>query len=141
MQITWHDLTAPVIQQEKMTTGEIGAIERELAKDFQDKTFTFQKLRRMGDVCVCDHKSVDHRRNDDSGEISDDTSCARCDCDAHEPNVSPLVQVAFMWASLKRSDPSLKWSDVRDSPLADFDVTPDGEADPIEPSTKRASTD
>lgn len=133
MEITWQGRSAPVIQQEKMTPGEVGVLERTLAGEFGDRTFTFQKLRRMGDSCVCDHNSNAHRHKDADGEFSEDTSCTQCDCDGHEPNVSPLVQVAFMWISLKRVDPSVKWQDVRDAPIADFDVAGDGDEDPTRP--------
>lgn len=128
MLVTWQGRSAPIASQDKMTPGEVGAVERELAKEFGDKTFTFQKLRRMGDLCVCDHKSADHRHKDEAGDpIWDDTSCARCDCEEHEANVSPLVQIAFMWISLRRAHPTVKWSDVRDAPLTDFEIVQDAD--------------
>ncbi len=126
MQITFRGVAYPVIPQDKLTPGEIDAVER--ATDL-----TFQKIRRMGDLCVCGHGSSAHRHRDDAGEFTDDTACTSCDCASHTSDLPTRISTAFMWVSIRRADPAVKFADVSDTPADEIGFSDaEGSADPTE---------
>lgn len=117
-----------VVSPDKMTPGEVDAIERATG-------LTFQKIRRMGETCVCDHSMRDHAHKDDAGDVvADDTSCTVCDCPQHEGDVPTRVTTAFMWVSIKRADMSVKFADVADQPMDSFAAEGSDAPDPTQPS-------
>jgi hypothetical protein len=126
MLIEFRGKKSPFIPQDKLTPGEIDAVERVT-------DLTFQKIRRLGDVCVCDHNVSAHRHKDDAAEFTDDLSCTICDCEGHQANLPTRVSTALMWVSIKRADPSVKYSDVSDCPLDEINLEDEGSADPTEP--------
>ena len=127
MSIGFDGKTYPLVSQDKMMPSELDAVERVTG-------LTLQKIRRMGEMCVCEHGVKAHTHRDDSGDQVDDTSCVECDCDQHQGDVPMRVMTAFAWVSVKRGDPSVKYADFADGPLADWDVEDDdAEADPTQP--------
>jgi len=126
MPIQFQGETYPMVAQDKMTPGEIDAVERATG-------LTFQKIRRMGETCVCDHGVRDHTHLDDQGEQTDDTSCKVCtDCDQHQPDLPSRISTAFVWVSIKRVNPAVKFSDVSDAPMTEL-FQPDAEEPAAEP--------
>jgi hypothetical protein len=129
MPIGYNGNTYPLVSQDKMTPGEIDAVERVTG-------LTLQKIRRMGATCVCDHDVSTHLHKDDDGEQTDDTSCTECSCVQHSGDVPTRVTTAFMWVSVKRGEPTLKYGDFADAPLSDWNITAEPEdegTDPTEP--------
>lgn len=120
--------TFPLIPEDKMMPSEIDAVERVTG-------LTLQKIRRMGQTCVCEHGVQAHTHKDAAGERdADDTSCAECDCPQHQGDVPMRVTTAFAWVSVKRGDPSVKYADFADGPLADWEVEgDDDDPDPTQP--------
>jgi hypothetical protein len=117
-----------VVSPDKMTPGEVDAIERATG-------LTFQKIRRMGETCVCEHGMRDHTHKDDAGDVvEDDTSCTVCSCEKHEGDVPTRVNTALMWVSIKRGDMSVKFSDVSNQPMDVF-ISEDG-ADVPDPTVQ-----
>ena len=109
MKITFRGVTTEFVSQDKMTPGEIDAVERATG-------LTFGKIQRMGQTCVCDHPLDAHRHKDDvTGDVTDVTSCARCACEEFGPDVPSRVSTAFIWVSLRRADLTLKFADVSDA--------------------------
>jgi hypothetical protein len=135
MPINYGGKQYDIVSPDKMTPGEVDAVERATG-------LTFQKIRRMSDTCVCEHGLRDHTHKDDQGDIDkSDTSCTSCSCEKHEGDVPTRVTTAFMWVSVKRGDMSVKFSDVSDQPMdglisedvdvADPTVQPQSEASPV----------
>lgn len=109
MQVTFKGKTVPFVSQDKMTPGEIDAVERVT-------DLTLQRIRRLGETCVCGHGLDPHRHKDDAGKFTDDTSCASCECDQHVPDLPTRISTAFLWIALRRDDPSVKFADVSNVP-------------------------
>jgi hypothetical protein len=128
MKIKFKDLEPTRhISQDKLTPGEIDAIERATG-------LTLAKIRRMGDTCVCEHPASAHQHKDDAtGDLSNGT-CTRCDCPGHEGDVPSRVSTAFIWISLRRAYPTLKFSDVSDVEGSDLSTVAEDEVaeDPTE---------
>lgn len=122
MQITFRGKQYPFVPQDRLTPGEIDAVERATG-------LTFGRIQRSGQTCVCDHPRKDHQHKDDTtGEFTDVTTCDRCDCEEFAPDVLSRVSTAFLWVSLRRGDMTLKFSDVlEDESLV---ISPDDEPDP-----------
>lgn len=118
MPIQFNGESYPVISQDKMTPGEIDAVERATG-------LTFQRITRLGQTCVCSHGAGFHRHLDGEGQPSDDTSCSveDCDCEQHEADLPTRVSTAFMWVSIKRGNPAVKYDEVANTPLAELNVT------------------
>lgn len=114
----------PLIAPDKMTPGEIDSVERNTG-------LTMQKIRRMGETCVCEHQSADHTYKDAAGEIdTSDTSCSRCSCPKHEADVPMRINTAFAYISLRRCLPTLRFDEFADAPFADWNVE-DEEGAPV----------
>lgn len=128
MPIGYCGKTYPLVSMDKMLPSEIDAVERVTG-------LTLQKIRRMGETCVCDHGMKAHTHKDDSGDQdTGDTSCAECDCEQHQGDVPMRVNTAFAWVSVKRGDPSVKYTEFADAPISDWEVEDaTDEADPTQP--------
>jgi hypothetical protein len=108
--ITFRDISAPSVLVNRLTPGEVDAVERATQ-------LTLGKIRRMGSTCVCDHPQTAHLHKGDDGEVrADVTSCDRdCGCEEFAPDLPARFGTALMWVSLKRVEPTLKFADVNDS--------------------------
>ena len=126
MPVGYAGKSYPLVPQDKMMPSEIDAVERATG-------LTLQKIRRMGETCVCEHGVKAHTHKDDAGEVDEkDTSCTECDCPQHSGDVPMRVTTAFAWVSVKRGDPSVKYADFADAPLSDWEVEGEDE-DPTQP--------
>lgn len=110
-EIRFGDLAAPSIPINRLTPGEVDAIERATQ-------LTLGKIRRMGETCVCDHPITAHRHKDAEGAIREDlTACDRdeCRCETFAPDLPARFGTALMWISLRRVRPTIKLSEITDS--------------------------
>lgn len=130
MKISFRGQTVDFVPQDKMTPGEVDAVER--ATDL-----TFQRIRRLGETCVCGHGLAPHRHKDDAGEFTGDTACTECDCARHISDMPTRISTAYMWVSIKRADPSVKFADVANTPQDELTVVDDEpeavDANPTDP--------
>jgi hypothetical protein len=111
----------PIIAQDKLTPGEIDAVERATG-------LTLQKMRRMGQTCVCEHDYTLHAHKDAAGEQdAEDTSCTACGCLEHEGDQPSRVTTAFIWVSIRRVKANVTFANVSGSVL-------EMEADPEDPT-------
>jgi hypothetical protein len=123
----------PIIPEEKMMPSEIDAIERATG-------LTLQKIRRMGATCVCEHGKKAHTHNDDAGEPdTEDTSCTECDCERHAGDVPMRVNTAFAWVSVKRGNPTVRFTDFDNAPISDWEVEEQDDEDPTVPPLEAES--
>ena len=77
MPVGYAGKSYPLVPQDKMMPSEIDAVERATG-------LTLQKIRRMGETCVCEHGLKAHTHKDDAGEEDKtDRSCTECDCEQH----------------------------------------------------------
>ena len=132
--VTYAGQSVPLLAQEKMTPGEIDAIERVTG-------LTFQKIRRMSDTCVCAHGAKVHLHRNGAGDLDPtDTSCGTCDCDEHEPDLPISVGTAVVWVSVRRVIATVQFSDIESVPQDELyaDLEPDVVADPTEPPPEAA---
>jgi len=129
MPIGYAGKSYPFVPEDKMMPSEIDAVERATG-------LTLQKIRRMGQTCVCEHGVKAHTHKDAAGEEdTTDRSCEECDCPQHEGDVPTRVSTAFAWISVKRAVPALKYSDFADAPISDWEVEDDAAEveDPTQP--------
>jgi len=116
-----------------MTPGEVDAIERVTG-------LTFQKIRRLGDQCVCDHPSGTHVHRDAEGVQTADTSCtaAGCSCDAHSADLPMRISTAFAWVSIRRQMPAVTFQEVSDTPLSELEDEDAPAVDVVDPTVPPA---
>ncbi len=123
MRVKFHDIEAEYIPQDRLTTGEVDAVEKVTG-------LTLQRIRRMSEQCVCEHGRKAHEHKGDDGEVvDDDRSCTECDCGKHQPDLPTKVSTAYVWVSLRRVDMSLKFADILAAPIADLQAVAEPEDD------------
>lgn len=141
MPVQYNGAVYPILTQDKLTLGEVAAVEKVTG-------LNLTRIRRMGEKCVCDHGPTDHLRVDpESQQMLPDTSCKICeDCRRHEADLPTQVTAAFIWVSIRRGDPSVKFSDVEAAEdLFDIPTPADEseevveESDPTEPDQSEES--
>lgn len=141
MPVQYNGTTYPILTQDKLTLGEVAAVERVTG-------LTLTKIRRLGEKCVCGHGVPDHLRIGEDGEKTlQDTSCKVCDdCGRHEADMPTQVTSAFIWVSVKRGDHEVKFSDIEaaedlfDVPVSDEPAEESAdEVDPTQPDPPEES--
>ena len=131
MAIKFEGKTYPTIDPNELSPGEISDIE-------QATGLTYQKIRRMGEVCVCGDLKKYHEHKDAAGEFTEDTSCTSCAvCEQHEPDLPMSIQTAFLWVAIKKLSPDVRFADVAGTPMASLFVADEipavGPTVPVEP--------
>ena len=129
--LRFRDQDFQQVSMDNLTPGEAAAVEGVTG-------LTFQKIRRLASLCVCEHSAVDH---EDEG----DNPCKSCGCAEFEADMPVVVSTALVWVSIKRADRSVKFADVSDTPYSQMVVVDDedaaesaGEPDPTEPPQEAA---
>lgn len=133
--VTFNGVTTPVLTLDKMGLAEVSAVEKVTG-------LNMPMIRRMSAGCVCSHDVQEHVRYDDDDNLTADTSCKICKrkCDSFEADIPTLIRTAFTWVSIKRVEPTVKFSDVADAvgddaptiSYIDDDESDGSEADPTE---------
>lgn len=121
--VVFRGEVCPLIGLEKMTPGEVDAVERMTG-------LTLAKIRFRGSQCACDHPIGAHTHKDDEGEVDpSDQTCTvdDCPCDEFSSDVPMSVNTALTWVSVKRVIQDVKFSEVADTPM---DQMPSGEDAP-----------
>lgn len=132
MPIEFNGKTYPLVSNDKMTPGEIDAVERVTG-------LTFQKIRYMGSMCVCDHNVGAHTHRDEEGRVTDDSSCLAegCPCGAHAADLPTRVSTAFVWVAIKRSEPTTTFEQINSASVDELKISAtdeDAAVDPTQPS-------
>lgn len=112
----------------RITPGEVGALEKQLQMEFP-------LIQRALKTCVCGHLREDHVHKDDQAEVTDDTACVKCDgsCPEFAAKIPSGFSTALVWMAIKRRNPTLSFKDVADTPYEDlYDDDPDEE--PVNPT-------
>lgn len=107
---------------EKITPGEVGALEKQLGMEFP-------VLQRALRACVCGHPRDRHEHKDDAGELTDDTSCVKCEdesCPEFSAKIPSTFSTALVWLAIKRRIPTLTFKEIADTP---YDELADDEAE------------
>ena len=98
----------------KITPGEVRILERQVGMEFP-------LIQRALKTCVCGHTRTDHEHKDAQAELTDDTSCVKCEaCPEFAPKIPSDVSTTLMWLSIKRHLPTVTYREVEDTPYEDF---------------------
>lgn len=122
------------VAREKMTPGEIDAVERYTG-------YTYKRISFMANRCVCEHPAQSHLHyeatNDGDARLdANNQSCGedKCPCLAFDPDLPALIQYAFLYVAAKRADPGTSWDEIRDLPQDAWTYTRSEAENPTQPS-------
>jgi hypothetical protein len=105
---------------DKITPGEVGALEKQLQMEFPVIQFALKS-------CVCGHQRDAHLHKDDNAELTDDTSCTKCElCSDFSAKIPSSFSTALVWMAVKRRIPTVTYKEIADTP---YDELADDEAE------------